>query len=75
MLGHAPYGKLNALNTKDLGVMIMKQMHAPDDVEEVYIRHLALFVSIMTNFELYPIYVIIYNLVCVISEKVCEKHK
>ena len=35
-------------------------MHAPDDVEEVYIRHLALFVSIMTNFELYPMYVIMY---------------
>ena len=36
---------MNALTTKDLGVIIMKQMHAPEDVEELYICHLTLFVS------------------------------
>ena len=44
MLGHAPYNKMRGLQTKQLASLMMKQMHAPDDVEEVYIRHLALFV-------------------------------
>ena len=50
MLGHAPYNKMRSLETKLLATMLLKQMHAPDDVEEEYIRHLALFVRIYAAF-------------------------
>ena len=35
---------MKSLQTQQLGAMIMRQMHAPDSVEEEYTRHLALFV-------------------------------
>ena len=41
VLGHAPY---SGMQTEQLCNALIKQMHAPDDVERVYVRHLALFV-------------------------------
>ena len=38
------------LNTQQLGTLIMKHMHAPENVEENYMRNLALFVSYHNSF-------------------------
>ena len=60
MLGHAPYVKMRSLETKQLATMILKQMHAPDDVEEEYIRHLALFVRLSRACESYIVFIIMF---------------
>ena len=52
VLGHAPYKASCFQSTRDLAVQIMKHMHTPDDVDEdIYIRHLALFVSVKVYFK------------------------
>ena len=45
VLGHAPYGDMQYLNTQQLATTLMRQMHALDDVETIYVHHLPLFVS------------------------------
>lgn len=45
VLGHAPYSGMQCLQTPQLCNALIRQMHAPDDVQNVYVRHLALFVS------------------------------
>ena len=45
VLGHAPYSRMKSMSTPELGLLIMKQIHAPLEVEQTYFRHLAIFVS------------------------------
>ena len=55
VLGHAPYSESCHLPTRELGELIMRQMHCPPDVDEAtYFRHLAIFVS---NYSLHTFYI------------------
>ena len=50
ILGHAPYKSFQYLNTQQLGTLIIKHMHAPENVEENYMRNLSFFVSYHNSF-------------------------
>ena len=46
VLGRNPYNKFSYMDTKDLAGHLIKSMSAPDDLDaDVYIKHLAVFVS------------------------------
>ena len=48
VLGHAPYKLSCYFPTRQLPQQIMRQMNVPEDIdEEQYVRHLAIFVSII----------------------------
>ena len=53
MLEVAPYKNMHHRMTQELGALLKKQMLAPDNVEDTYLRHLALLESFFFSVIIY----------------------